>query len=291
MPEELVGVVGGTGLGDALATKLARVEQREVQTPFGAPSGPIVVGTLGRRRIAFINRHGPGHRFGPSDVPFAANIFALKQLGARAVIASGAVGSLRDQIVPGDLVVVDQFIDKTFRRTGTFFRGFGAVHCEMADPTCDRLRTTLLDVAGPTGVRIHPQGTYVCMEGPQFSTRAESKMHRAWGGDLIGMTAMPEAKLAREAQMCYSLVALASDYDCWRPHDPAKGKQTLIEEILSNLRTATDNCLRLIEALLTVETPLVCDDCACRKALEMAAWTDPKQIDVARREQLARLFE
>lgn len=291
MPKELVGVIGGTGLGDALAAKLARVERHEVQTPFGAPSGPIVVGTLGHRRIAFINRHGPGHRFGPSDVPFAANLLALKQLGARAVIASGAVGSLREEIAPGDLVVVDQFIDKTFRRTGTFFGGYGAVHCEMADPTCDRLRTTLLDVAGPTGIRIHPQGTYVCMEGPQFSTRAESKMHRSWGGDLIGMTAMPEAKLAREAQMCYALVALASDYDCWRPHDPAKGKQTLIEEIISNLQTATDNCLRLIEALLTVQTPLVCEDCACRKALEMAVWTDPKQIDVARREQLAPLFE
>jgi 5'-methylthioadenosine phosphorylase len=291
MPEDLGGGIGGTGLGDALAAKLAQEERYEVQTPFGAPSGPIVVGTLGHRRVAFLNRHGPGHRFGPSDVPFAANIFALKQLGARAVIASGAVGSLREEIAPGDLIVVDQFIDKTFRRTGTFFGGCGAVHCEMADPTCGRLRAALLDVAGPTGVRIHPQGTYVCMEGPQFSTRAESKMHRAWGGDLIGMTAMPEAKLAREAQMCYALVALASDYDCWRPHDPTKGKQTLIEEILSNLRMATDNCLRLIEALLTVQTPLVCVDCACREALEMAVWTDPKQIDIARREQLAPLFE
>lgn len=290
MPEELVGVIGGTGLADVLAAKLADAERREVQTPFGAPSGPIVVGTLGHRRVAFLNRHGPGHRFGPSDVPFAANIFALKQLGARAVIASGAVGSLREEIAPGDLVVVDQVIDKTFRRMGTFFGGYGAVHCEMADPMCDRLRTILLDVAGASGVRIHPQGTYVCMEGPQFSTRAESKMHRIWGGDLIGMTAMPEAKLAREAQMCYALVALASDYDCWRPHDPAKGKQTLIEEILSNLQTATDNCLRLIEALLTVETSLVCEGCACRKALEMAVWTDPKQIDAARKVGLAPLF-
>lgn len=290
MPEELVGVIGGTGLADVLAARLADAERREVQTPFGAPSGPIVVGTLGHRRVAFLNRHGPGHRFGPSDVPFAANIFALKQLGARAVIASGAVGSLREEIAPGDLVVVDQFIDKTFRRMGTFFGGYGAAHCEMADPMCDRLRTILLDVAGASGVRIHPRGTYVCMEGPQFSTRAESKMHRIWGGDLIGMTAMPEAKLAREAQMCYALVALASDYDCWRPHDPAKGKQTLIEEILSNLQTATDNCLRLIEALLTVETSLVCEGCACRKALEMAVWTDPKQIDAARKVGLAPLF-
>ncbi len=291
MAQELVGVIGGTGLGDVLAARLAGVEQREVQTPFGAPSGPILVGTLGDRQVAFINRHGPGHRFGPSDVPFAANIFALKQLGARAVIATGAVGSLQEEIAPGDLVVVDQFIDKTFRRTGTFFGGYGVVHCEMADPTCDRLRGTLLNVAKPKDIRIHSEGTYVCMEGPQFSTRAESKMHRAWGGDLIGMTAMPEAKLAREAQMCYALVALASDYDCWRPHDPSKGKQTLLQEILSNLQMATDNCLRLIEALLAVETPLVSEDCACRKSLELAVWTNPKQLDTARKEQLAPLFE
>ncbi len=291
MADELVGVIGGTGLGDVLATKLAGVEQRQVQTPFGPPSGPILVGALGDRQVAFINRHGPGHRFGPSDVPFAANIFALKQLRAYAVIATGAVGSLQEEIAPGDLVVVDQFIDKTFRRTSTFFGGYGAVHCEMADPICDRLRATLLGVGEPMDIGIHSQGTYVCMEGPQFSTRAESKMHRAWGGDLIGMTAMPEAKLAREAQMCYALVALASDYDCWRPHDPSKGKQTLLQEIISNLQTATDNCLKLIEALLAVETPLVSEDCACRKSLELAVWTDPKQIDAARKEQLAPLFE
>lgn len=291
MTKELVGVIGGTGLGDDLATKLAGVERREVQTPFGAPSGPILLGTLGERRVAFINRHGPGHRFGPGDVPYAANIFALKQLGVHAVIASGAVGSLRDSISPGDLVVVDQFVDKTLRRTGTFFAGYGAVHCEMADPTCDRLREALLGVAKPAGIRIHPQGTYVCMEGPQFSTRAESKMHRNWGGDLIGMTAMPEARLAREAQMCYALVALASDYDCWRPHDESKGKQTLLQEIYSNVRRATDNCLRLIEALLAIETPLVCEDCACRKSLELAVWTDPKQIDATRKRELSPLFE
>jgi 5'-methylthioadenosine phosphorylase len=293
MAKELVGVIGGTGLGDVLAARLSGVERREFETPFGKPSGPILIGTLGDRQVAFINRHGPGHRFGPSEVPFGANIFALKQLGARAVVATGAVGSLQEEIAPGDLVVVDQFIDKTFRRTSTFFGGYAVVHCEMADPTCDRLRETLLSTARSmdTGIPIHPQGTYVCMEGPQFSTRAESKMHRTWGGDLIGMTAMPEAKLAREAQMCYALVALASDYDCWRPHDPSKGKQTLLQEILSNLQMATDNCLKLIEALLAVETPLISEACSCRKSLELAVWTDPKQIAPARREQLAPLFE
>ena len=291
MAKELVGVIGGTGLGDVLAARLTGVERREFKTPFGPPSGPILVGMLGDRQVAFINRHGPGHRFGPSEAPYGANLFALKELGARAVIATGAVGSLREEIAPGDLVVVDQFIDKTFRRTSTFFGGYGVVHCEMADPTCDRLRETLLSVAEPMEIQIHPQGTYVCMEGPQFSTRAESKMHHSWGGDLIGMTAMPEAKLAREAQMCYSLVALASDYDCWRPHDPSKGKQTLLQEIISNLKTATDNCLRLIEALLAVETPLVSEECSCRKSLELAVWTNPKQIDPDRKGQLAPLFE
>ena len=291
MVEELVGVIGGTGLGDALAGHLTGMELREVKTPFGRPSGPIMVGTWGRRKVAFVSRHGPGHRFGPSEVPYAANLFALKQLGARVVIASGAVGSLRDEIAPGNLVIVDQFIDKTFRRQSTFFEGYGAVHCEMAQPTCGRLREALLRTADPMDIKIHPQGTYVCMEGPQFSTRAESSMHRAWGGDLIGMTAMPEAKLAREAQMCYALVALASDYDCWRPHDLSKGRQTLLQEILSNLDVATDNCLKLVEALLSGDEPLHGEDCGCRKSLELAVWTDPRHIDAGRKEELAVLFE
>jgi 5'-methylthioadenosine phosphorylase len=291
MTRELVGVIGGTGLGDALAAQLTDVQQRQEQTPFGKPSGPIMIGTLGSRQIAFLGRHGPGHTLGPSEVPFAANIFALKKLGVRTVIASGAVGSLRDEIAPGDLVIVDQFIDKTFKRTNTFFGGYGAVHCEMAQPTCGRLRETLLRVADPMDIEIHPQGTYVCMEGPQFSTRAESLMHRTWGGDLIGMTAMPEAKLAREAQMCYALVALASDYDCWRPHDPAKGKQTLLQEIISNLQTATQNCLELVKAVLAADESLACEQCDCRKSLELAVWTDPKRIDPAQKQELAVLFE
>ncbi len=291
MAKELVGVIGGTGLGDALAEELTDVEQRDEQTPFGKPSGPIMIGTLAGRQIAFISRHGPGHQFSPSEVPYAANIFALKKLGVRSVIASGAVGSLRDAIAPGDLVIVDQFIDKTFKRANTFFTGYGAVHCEMAHPTCGFLRETLLRVADPMDIKIHPQGTYVCMEGPQFSTRAESLMHRAWGADLIGMTAMPEAKLAREAQMCYALVALASDYDCWRSHDPSKGKQTLLQEIISNLQTTTQNCLELVKSLLARDEALACEDCACRKSLELAVWTDPKRIDPARKKELAVLFE
>ncbi len=221
----------------------------------------------------------------------AANIFALKSLGVHAVIASGAVGSLREKVAPGNLVLVNQFIDKTFRRRSTFFDGFGAVHCEMADPICSRLKETLMHVAPPLDVTTHLDGTYVCMEGPQFSTRAESLMHRRWGGDLIGMTALPEAKLAREAQMCYALIALASDYDCWRPHDESKGKQNLLKEILGNVKTATNNCLALIRAVLASDEVLVNESCACRKSLELAVWTDPSCIDPDKKEQLATLFE
>jgi 5'-methylthioadenosine phosphorylase len=291
MTEKLVGIIGGTGLGDALAEKLTDAKVCDVETPFGRPSGPILLGTVGNNRIAFLSRHGEGHKLSPSEVPSAANIFALKKIGVRAVIAGGAVGSLREEIAPGDLVIVDQFIDKTFRRAGSFFAGFGAVHCEMAEPCCARLRSILLDIAKSIDVRIHAEGTYVCMEGPQFSTRAESLMHRSWGADLIGMTAMPEAKLAREAQLCYALVALPSDYDCWRPHDTDQNKQTLLQQIISNLKRATDSCLKLIEALLESGTELVCQDCRCRRSLELAVWADPAQIDPAEKARLRVLFE
>ncbi|MEN6337066.1 MAG: S-methyl-5'-thioadenosine phosphorylase [Phycisphaerales bacterium] len=291
MAGELVGIIGGTGLGDALAAQLSAVEFREMETPFGKPSGPILLGELGNRRVAFVNRHGPGHKLPPSRVPYAANIFALKSLGVHTVIASGAVGSLRERVAPGNLVLVDQFIDKTFKRRNTFFDDYGAVHCELSKPVCARLKETLVHVATPLDVTTHLDGAYVCMEGPQFSTRAESLMHRHWGGDLIGMTAMPEAKLAREAQMCYALIALASDYDCWRPHEKDKTKETLLAEILSNLQTATNNCLKLIQALLASDKVLVNEDCPCRKSLERAVWTSPAAIDLEEKKRLAVLFE
>lgn len=291
MAEELIGVIGGTGLGDALAELLADAEFRDIETPFGKPSTAICVGRFGQKQIAFLNRHGEGHKLSPGEVPFAANIFALKKLGVHTLIGSGAVGSLREEIAPGDLVIVDQFIDKTFRRTNSFFGGFAAVHCEMAEPVCGRLRKTILNAAKNVDIKTHPKGTYVCMEGPQFSTRAESLMHRAWGGDLIGMTAMPEAKLAREAQICYAMVALASDYDCWRPHEMQKDRQTLLKEIISNLQTATNNCLELIKAVLHGDSELVYEDCRCRKSLDLAVWTDQSQIDPADKEKLKVLFQ
>ncbi len=291
MAEELVGVIGGTGLGDALAEKITDAELHDVDTPFGKPSSTILVGKFGNRQVAFLNRHGEGHKLSPSEVPFAANIFALKKLGVHTIISSGAVGSLNKQIAPRDLVIVDQFIDKTFKRLKTFFSGYGAVHCEMAKPVCERLRKVFAQTARGVDIRTHPKGTYICMEGPQFSTRAESLMHRSWGGDLIGMTAMPEAKLAREAQICYALVAIASDYDCWKPHEEGRSKQTLLKEIVANLKAATENCLELIKAVLASDSELVSEDCYCRHSLDLAVWTDNSKIAATDKEQLKVLFE
>jgi 5'-methylthioadenosine phosphorylase len=291
MAEELVGIIGGTGLGEVLAEHIIAAEFHDVDTPFGRPSTAVMVGKVGQKRVAFLNRHGKGHKFSPSEVPFAANIFALKKLGVHTVISSAAVGSLREEIAPGNLIIVDQFIDKTFKRVTSFFDGFGAVHCEMAQPVCGRVRETLIETAKGIDIKTHPKGTYVCMEGPQFSTRAESLMHQSWGADLIGMTGMPEAKLAREAQICYALLGLASDYDCWKPHEAQKNKQTLLKEIIGNLQAATNNCLKLIKAALTSERELVCDNCHCRKSLELAVWTDQSQITMANEEKLKVLFE
>jgi 5'-methylthioadenosine phosphorylase len=291
MAEEIIGIIGGTGLGDALGEHIIDVELCDVDTPFGKPSTAIMVGKIGKRKIALLNRHGKGHKLSPSEVPFSANIFALKMLGVHTIISSGAVGSLRKEIAPGDLVIVDQFIDKTFKRQSSFFCGFAAVHCEMSEPVCGRVRKLLCDAAKTIDIKTHSSGTYICMEGPQFSTRAESLTHRKWGGDLIGMTAMPEAKLAREAQICYALIALPSDYDCWRPHKKQPDKQTLLKEIMANLQTATKNCLELIKAVLHGGSELVCEDCSCRKSLDLAVWTDQSQIKPADKEKLKVLFE
>jgi 5'-methylthioadenosine phosphorylase len=291
MEDSLIGIIGGTGLEDALAEHISEVKTVEIDTPFGKTSSAVTTGKVGNNRIALLNRHGAGHRLLPSEVPYAANVFALKKLGARVLISSGAVGSLRQEIKPGDLILVDQFIDKTYKRQSTFFTDFGAVHCEFAQPACGRVRTILHKKAKDLGLGVHEAGTYVCMEGPQFSSRAESLMHRAWGGDLIGMTALPEAKLAREAQMCYALVALASDYDCWRQRPDDKDKQALLKEIISNLRQATDNCLKLLSAVVRDSNELVFEDCPCRKSLELAVWTQPETIDPETKEKLAVLFQ
>ena len=290
MASGMIGVIGGSGLGDALAEHIQNPSHEDIDTPFGKPSAPIRVGDLGGNTIAFLPRHGRGHRYSPSCVPYAANIFALKKLGVTTVISGTAVGSLREEICPGHLILVDQFIDKTFRRKNTFFDKLGAVHTEFAQPCCQRLRERIMTAAESIEAVTHADGTYVCMEGPQFSTRAESLMHRSWGGDLIGMTAMPEAKLAREAQMCYALIALASDYDCWRDHDPNKDKQSLLAEIIGNLNHATENAITLIEKVLESDATLCDETCDCRKSLELAVWTGPDAIDPAVRAELNPLF-
>lgn len=291
MKQNLVGIIGGSGLGEALAGHIHDAKSLTTATPFGKPSGAILTGKIGDHRVAFINRHGDGHKFSPSDVPYAANIYALKKLGATSIIASCAVGSLRERIKPKELVLADQIIDKTWRRQNSFFNGIAAVHCEMAQPLCGRLRKTLIAASKSIETKTHGKGTYVCMEGPQFSTRAESLMHRNWGGDLIGMTAMPEAKFAREAQMCYALIAFVSDYDCWRPHEAHKDKQTLLKEIYGNLTSATDNAIHLIKTALSSDRTICSDACPCRKSLELAVWTSDTRINTADKKKLAVLFE
>jgi 5'-methylthioadenosine phosphorylase len=290
MKDRIIGIIGGTGLGDALAEQMTGVKKKKIQTPFGKPSDDILLGNFGSRKVAFINRHGPGHKLPPSQVPYAANIFALKKMGVHTIISSGAVGSLREQIRPGDLVIVDQFIDKTCKRINTFFGDFGAVHCEMSAPVCGRLGAKLKEISANINCQVRSKGTYICMEGPQFSTRAESLMHKSWGGDLIGMTAMPEAKLAREAQICYAMIALVSDYDCWQKRE-GKNKRTVIQEIIANLQKATENCLELIREVLHSRSRLSDEQCSCRKSLALAVWTKQEAINNKEKNKLKVLFE
>ena len=291
MSELCVGLIGGTGLGEALAGGGAIEDPRRhenIETPFGPPSDAIVEATWGGVRVLILSRHGPGHLFNPSQVPYRANIFALKQLGCTHILASGAVGSLREEYKPRQVVIPDQLIDRTSRRAGTFFEE-AAVHVEFAEPFCPVLRQLLKDGAGGAEDGVHDGGCYVAMEGPAFSTRAESLMHRLWGGDLMGMTAMPEAKLAREAEIPYGLIALVTDYDCWRQKPPlADAKEQaekvdphlLLKEIKGNLAAATENAMRLIRRAVEMipqrREQLMA--CPARNALELAIWSDKSRI-------------
>ena len=287
MAQLVVGVIGGTGLGEALGA-LGGGEVRRVSTPFGDPSGPITITELAGVRVALLARHGEGHAFNPSTVPYRANIHALKSLGVTHILASGAVGSLREEVAPRNLVIPDQVIDRTFRRAGTFFDDL-AVHVELASPFCPTLRNVLVKAGTGLPTRVHQGGTYVCMEGPQFSTRAESELHRSWGASLIGMTAMPEAKLAREAEICYALVALPTDYDCWKPHPAHLDQSKLLEEILSNVKAATANAVELVRRAIPLMLQLD-KPCACQSALALAVWTDRARIPAATREKLKLLL-
>lgn len=291
-----IGLIGGSGLGQALAAREIGTPFH-VETPFGRPSGPIYELTWGGLPVLILQRHGLGHTLSPTNVPYRANIFALKQLGCTHVIASGAVGSLREEYRPRDLVIVDQTIDKTTHRASTFFEK-AAVHVEFAEPFCPVLRRILVaarERIDAASFAVHEGGTYVCMEGPAFSSRAESMMHRLWGGDLIGMTAMPEAKLAREAELPYALVALVTDYDSWRlPAKPAgdaahvSSKHELLDEITANLRAASDNAIALMKAAVELigADPAAVADCPASSALERAIWSEKSRID---KEEIDRL--
>lgn len=276
MKQLLIGVIGGSGLGDALAGEQGR--SVSVDTPFGPPSSPIKLTHWNGVQVAILQRHGPGHLFNPTQVPYRANIFALKKVGVTHILASGATGSLRQQIQPGHLVVLDQLIDKTHHRPNTFY-DHAAVHVEFAHPFCLVMRSWLLNAAKLLPeLTVHPTGTYVCMEGPAFSTIAESHLHRAWGADVIGMTTCPEAKLAREAEIPYALVALPTDFDCWRPPDPDRPQQELLAEILQNLHTATDRFIQLLRAALKDIAALTSQPSPASTALKLAIWSDKSKI-------------
>lgn len=285
-----IAIIGGSGLGEALGTEQGT--EHDLDTPFGKPSAPIREVNWHGTTVYILQRHGIGHVHNPTAVPYRANIFALKQLGTTHILASGATGSLREHIHPGELVLVDQIIDKTTKRDNTFY-DHAAVHVELADPVCPVMRQWLLNAAcrlsADTKLKLHETGTYICMEGPAFSTRAESEMHRAWGGDLIGMTAMPEAKLAREAEIAYALIAMPTDYDCWKPHDPHTPPVALLEEIIGNLKKATAANITLMKEALR-DTSELAEPSPAHSALKLGIWSDKSRISGSEVERLATLW-
>ncbi len=304
MNEIKIGLIGGSGLGQALGARTAR-KRHELDTPFGKPSDAILETEWAGLPVLILSRHGPGHLLNPSQVPSRANIFALKQLGCTHILASGAVGSLREEFSPRDLVIPSQVIDKTHRRAGTFY-DHAAVHVEFAEPFCPVLRRILLEsAASQRPYAVHDHGCYVCMEGPAFSTRAESLMHRLWGGDLIGMTVMPEARLAREAEISYALIALVTDYDSWRRKPPAPSPDatdasgeasdpsTLLKEIIGHLEAASNNAMDLMQR--TVELMASRQDelrsAPAQRALSLAIWSDKSRIAPEEIERLAPLWK
>jgi 5'-methylthioadenosine phosphorylase len=281
MSEPLLGVIGGSGLYELPG--LTDVDRVRVHTPFGDPSDEIVVGRLGDTRLAFLPRHGRGHRLLPSELPFRANVYALKTLGAGWIVAVSAVGSLQEQIAPGHVVVPDQFIDRTRGRTeeSTFFGRGVVAHVQFADPFCGALSKALARAARAQGATVHEGGAYVCMEGPHFSTRAESHLYRSWGTQVIGMTNLQEAKLAREAELCFATMALATDYDCWRTgHD-----DVAIGEILAVIAANVDLARRTVASIAGSLPDRA--GCACHRALEHAIVTDRATIPEQTKRDLA----
>jgi 5'-methylthioadenosine phosphorylase len=280
----ILGVIGGSGLYDLPG--LADVRREKLRTPFGDPSDAFLLGRLGEQELVFLPRHGVGHRLLPTEINARANVYGMKQLGVTRLLSVSAVGSMREEIVPGHLVLPDQFIDRTFARPTTFFGGGVAAHVAFADPVCPQLRGHLAEACRATGAPVHERGTYVCIEGPQFSTRAESELYRSWGVHVIGMTAMPEARLAREAEICYATLALATDYDCWRAGHEAVTVQEVIETMQRNVEAARAVVRRAAEqgARLSERT------CSCGSALAHAVMTATSAIPADARERLRLLL-
>jgi 5'-methylthioadenosine phosphorylase len=278
-----IGVIGGSGL--YAIQGLEQVTEVQVETPFGPPSDAYIVGTLYGREMVFLPRHGRGHRIPPSALNYRANIYGLKVLGVEWVISVSAVGSMREEIHPGNLVIPDQFFDRTRARVSTFFDRDIVVHVTFADPVCAVVARALREAALQQGATVHFGGTYLCIDGPQFSTRAESRIYRQWGVDVIGMTNLPEARLAREAELCYATLALVTDYDCWHTSAADVDIAAVLDILQRNVTLAQEIIGRTVPQLQGVRT------CPCSRALQQAIITAPEMIPAAARERLGLLLQ
>lgn len=277
-----IGVIGGSGLYEMEG--LSDIRELEVETPFGRPSAPLITGRLGEVEMVFLPRHGRGHTILPAEINFRANIYVLKQLGVQRILSVSAVGSMKEEIKPGDMVIVDQFIDRTSGRPSTFFGEGIVAHIPFADPVCPELRKCFQESCRVLDIDYHERGTYLCINGPQFSTRAESNLYRQWNVDVIGMTNMPEARLAREAQICYATLALATDYDCWKEeHDDVS-----VDAVLEIIQQNVENARRIIREMVLRIPPVA--GCSCPRALENTILTHPDAITETSRSRLGILL-
>jgi 5'-methylthioadenosine phosphorylase len=281
--EPAIGIIGGSGLYELEG--LTDVTWRTVRTPFGAPSDAYCVARFAGRRVVFLPRHGRGHRVMPSELNFRANIWGFRFLGAQWVVSISAVGSMKEAIRPLDLVIPDQFFDATRRRVSSFFGDGIVAHVGMAEPVCPDLASALEKAASQTGATVHRGGTYICIEGPQFSTRAESRVYRSWGVDVIGMTNMPEAKLAREAELCYATLALATDYDVWHETHESVSVEAVVQNLLKNVETAKQVLRGVIPTIGPARS------CDCPGLLRNAVITSPKRFPPATRKKLALFLD
>ena len=278
-----IGIIGGSGLYSMPGFK----ESKEVvlKTPFGEPSDAYILGALEGRNVAFLARHGRGHRISPTELNFRANIHGLKQLGVERILSLSAVGSLKEEHKPGEFVIVDQFVDRTQHRVSTFFGEGVVAHVAFADPVCGELGQVVKSACDSSKVTARLGGTYLCMEGPQFSTKAESNLYRSWGMDVIGMTNLQEAKLAREAEICYATVAMVTDYDCWHPHHDSVSVEQIIQVLTQNAANACEVVRAAVAAMPRTRS------CKCGSALKHALLTQPDKIPPAMRKKLSLLLD